>query len=134
MFGACAELCLVNSCCCGKELNDGAFVWAIVDLVGHALLLPLPQLMADLNSYSPYFICWILLIMFSDAVLILGTKSGKPAFMTFWLIMVGINIVALTALIVVTFVGEIPSFFSILKFERHFLTTFLKHYVQADSW
>jgi hypothetical protein len=102
----CGRCCLIKSCCCGKDLNEGAFAWAIADIIGHVLLLPLPSLMADLNPWSPYFTGWIIFIMFSDAILILGTKSGRPAFLTFWLIVIFINVLGLLALTVITFLGK----------------------------
>ena len=94
----CGTCCLCKTCCCGRDLGDGAFSWAILDIVFHIFMFPIPLLVSEMVFFSPGFNMWILLLIFADLILMFGQKSGRPAFLTFWLVVFGANIFLLVLL------------------------------------
>ncbi len=54
--------CMVKSCCCGKELSDGVFIWAIIDVILHLVLVPIPGLLTDIVPHAKFGVGWIALI------------------------------------------------------------------------
>ena len=67
----------------------------MADILFHILIFPLPLLTAELVFFAPSFDLWLIFLIFADAVLILGEKSGRPAFLTLWLVVFGLNILLL---------------------------------------
>ena len=94
-WGTC---CLCKTCCCGRELGDGTFSWAMLDIIFHIFMFPIPLLLSEMVFFSPGFNMWIILLIFADLVLMFGQKSSRPAFMTFWLIVFGANVFLLVLL------------------------------------
>merc|ERR1712107_730782 len=88
----CGRCCICKTCCCGLDLKEGIFIWALIDIVFHVLVFPLPLAVSELIFFAPAFDLWILFVAFSDIVLILGEKSSRPALLTIWLIVIFINI------------------------------------------
>ena len=95
--------CLLKTCCLGKDLSNGCLAWAVGEIVFLLCMTPMPQLMTEVAYYSTYFLGWIIFLIFVNALLILGIKSGKPAFLMIWLIVYALDIVVLFTLWIVFF-------------------------------
>ena len=54
----CNDCCLCNTCCCGKDLGQGVFAWAVIDILFHMLLFPLPLVMSDIFFFSASCDIW----------------------------------------------------------------------------
>jgi hypothetical protein len=54
----CGSCCLCSTCCCGRDLGNGAFTWAVIDIIFHLLLFPLPLLMADIFYFAASCDIW----------------------------------------------------------------------------
>lgn len=91
----CGVCCICKTCCCGQKLNDGVFIWALLDILFHIAVFPLPLLLGEMVFFAPSFDLWIIFLLFADVVLILGEKSGRPALLTLWLVVFFINILLL---------------------------------------
>ncbi len=85
--------CLVKSCCFGRDLGAGAIAWAVAEIVFLLCISPFPHLLNDIAHYSSYFIGWIVVLILANIILILGVKSGKPAFVMLWLIIYGLDLI-----------------------------------------
>ena len=94
----CCGCCLCKTCCCGHNLSDGVFIWALLDILFHLGVFPLPLLLSDLVFFAPSFDLWIVVLIFADAALILGQKTSKPAFLTLWLVVFMLNILLILVL------------------------------------
>ena len=104
--------CLCKTCCCGHNLSDGVFIWALLDILFHIAVFPLPLLVGDMVFFAPSFDLWIVVLIFANIILILGQKTGKPAFLTFWLIVYMLNICLI--LILWTLLGLSVHFVSLI--------------------
>ncbi len=67
-------LIIKSCCCCGLDLHDGAFAWAIIDAILHLCLIPLPNAASELAAFAPYFVAWVGFLILADAVLAFGCK------------------------------------------------------------
>jgi hypothetical protein len=94
----CCWCFVCKTCCCGRNLKDGVFMWAIMDVFFHFFVFPLPILVSEMVFFSPAFGLWIFFLVFADFVVMLGEKSGKPALLTLWLVIFFLNILLLLAL------------------------------------
>ena len=88
----CCCCCLCKTCCCGHNLSDGVFIWALLDILFHIAVFPLPLLVGDMVFFAPSFDLWIVVLIFANVILILGQKTGEPAFLTLWLVVYMLNI------------------------------------------
>lgn len=111
--------CLLKTCCCGNELEAGAFSWAVFEIVLHLLLLPFPLLVTEISPHARNFVGWIVIVLIGErrfafprnefrigireksgkinffaanVILVLGIKSHRPAFMTLWLVVYAVNL------------------------------------------
>ena len=90
--------CIRKTCCCGQNLSDGVSIWAVADILFHIFIFPLPLLVREYVFFAPSFNLWMIFVIFANLVLILGEKSGRPAFLTLWLIVFAINITLMVLL------------------------------------
>ena len=94
----CCFCCVCKTCCCGRDLKEGVFIWALLDILFHIVVFPLPLVIAELIFFAPGFDLWIFFLVFADLACIIGEKSGRPAFFTLWLIIFFLNICLLMLL------------------------------------
>jgi len=91
-------LCICKKCCCGVELANGVAIFAYFDIILHLIFLPVPGRLYEIYPLAKYAIAWIFIRLIADLVLVLGTKTTRPAFLTMWLIVVGISIVLMVVI------------------------------------
>lgn len=125
----CGKCCICKTCCCGRSLQDGVFAWALVDIFFHILIFPLPILLAELVFFAPALDLWIFFVVFADIVAIIGEKSGRPAFLTLWLIVFMLNIILL--LLIWAGIGATVYLVKKKVFIGPFLNSYTLHYAAA---
>ncbi len=69
--------CIVRTCCCCKDLADGAFAWAIVEIIIHVMVVPLPMLLSEVAPAAAYFTPWSVVVVVANAVLMFGIKVHR---------------------------------------------------------
>lgn len=86
-------LLLAKTCCCGKELQSGIVIWAIVEIILNFLFMALPKWISEVVPHATYVIGWIVVVILANVVLFIGAKASRPAFLTLWLIVYVINVI-----------------------------------------